>query len=91
MQLFISITIVFSLFSCANNTKKPIPLAINKLDTIWLNSFIKNSDTTYSKPYKRTDFVTANTYINLKDNSICQVMKDSAAQVRQVIISTKNR
>ena len=57
---------------------------------VWLDSIIKNSDSTYEKPYYRTDFVTAVYYINKKDSSICQVMKDSAGVIRQISMSKKN-
>jgi len=60
------------------------------LNHAWLDSIIKTSDSTYSKPYKRTDFVTAVYYINKKDSAICQLMKDSADSIRQIIISKKN-
>ena len=57
------------------------------IDRIWLDSIIKSSDSTYTKPYKRTDFVTAVFYINKKDSSVCQLMKDSADSIRQIIIA----
>jgi hypothetical protein len=46
----------------------------------------QHSDSNYIKPYKRTDFVTAAFYINKKESSVCQIMKDSANCIRQVII-----
>lgn len=57
------------------------------IDHAWLDSITKNSDSSYSKPYRRTDFVTAEFYINKKDSSICQLMKDSAGGIRQIIIA----
>ena len=62
-----------------------------KLNKAWLDSIVKNSDSSYTKPYFRTDFVTASYYVNRKDSTICQVMKDSAGIVRQVIMETKNK
>ena len=56
----------------------------------WLDSIIKASDSSYTKPYKRTDFVTAVYYINKKDSSVCQLMKDSADSIRQIIIAKKD-
>ena len=90
MKFLISISIVFTLFSCTNNSIITTPIAVNKIDSVWLNSIIKNSDSVFTKPYKRTDFVTATFYYNGKDSSICQVMKDSAGMVRQVLITNKN-
>lgn len=62
----------------------------NKLDKHWLDSVIKESDSSYIKSYKRTDFAIAEFYINKKDSSVCQVMKDSADIIRQVIIAKNN-
>jgi hypothetical protein len=88
-KLIIFLLFIFALAACKSETNKNT-VAVNKLDTTWLGSIIKQSDTSYSKPYKRTDFVTAFFYINKKDSIICQVMKDSSQQIRQVLISTKN-
>lgn len=74
---------------CNNKTYKT-PTAVNKLDSLWLNSLINNSDSSYSKPYKRTDFVTTFFYINKRDSSVCQVMKDSADHIRQILMVKKN-
>lgn len=82
---FSIVTLVIFIFSCSNKNSH-----IKKLDTAWLDSIIKNSDSTYSKPYFRTDFVTATYYVNKKDSTVCQVMKDSAQTVRQIIIVKNN-
>ena len=77
---------MLAIFSCSqknNNNNKSI-------NQSWLDSIIKNSDSSYTKPYKRTDFVTASYYINKKDSSVCQLMKDSAGKIRQIIIAKKN-
>ena len=58
--------------------------------TSFIDSIIKHSDSSYEKPYYRTDFVTASYYVNRKDSTICQLMKDSAGKIRQVIISKKD-
>lgn len=78
------------LFSCKEQKVKQGIKAINTIDRTWLDSVIKASDSSYSKPYKRTDFVTAYYYVNSKDSSICQVMKDVLDTIRQVIIARKN-
>jgi hypothetical protein len=84
MRIFL-LVIPFFVFSCnsQNNNSK-------KLDSAWLDSIIKVSDSSYSKPYYRSDFVTAYYYVNKKDSSLCQVMKDSASNIRQVIVIKKD-
>ncbi len=64
---------------------------IGKLDKVWLDSIIHASDSNYAKPYYRTDFVTAVYYLNRKDSTICQIMKDSSDRIRQVTIMNKGR
>lgn len=54
---------------------------------VWLDSINKNSDSTFSRTYKRSDFVTAYYYANKKFNTVCQVMKDAVSTIRQIIIS----
>lgn len=77
-----------SVFSCRNNSR--IKTAIKKIDTRFIDSIIKKSDSTYTKKYKRPDFVTADYYVFRKDSALTQVMKDSAKQIRQVISMRKN-
>jgi antitoxin component YwqK of YwqJK toxin-antitoxin module len=60
---------------------------IKTINRAWLDSIIANSDSSYIKPYKRTDFVTAAFYLNKKDSVVCQLMKDSADRIRQIIIA----
>lgn len=87
--LFITLSVF--LFSCSQQNTTSTPVAKKTVDHHWLDSVIKqHSDSTYAKPYKRTDFVTATWYINKKDSSVCQVMRDSTDTVRQVIIARKN-
>ena len=86
MKVFFSIVaLTVFIFSCSNKNNH-----VKKLDTAWLDSIIKNSDSTYSKPYFRTDFVTATYYVNKKDSTVCQVMKDSSQTIRQIIIVKNN-
>ena len=58
MKMIVSAIMMIVLISCSENNNKK-HLAVNKIDTVWLNRVIKKSDTVYTKPYKRTDFVTA--------------------------------
>lgn len=73
------------MFSCTNKNGNAKILAGSFIDSI-----IKNSDSSYDKPYYRTDFVTASYYTNKKDSTVCQVMKDSAGIIRQIIIAKKD-
>jgi antitoxin component YwqK of YwqJK toxin-antitoxin module len=82
---FTYLATVLFILSC-NHPKKPA----TNLDQDWLNSIIEKSDSSYSKPYYRTDFVMAYYYINKKDSTLCQMMKDSAGLIRQIIITKKD-
>ncbi len=87
-QLFtLLFTILIIITGCKNQSSNTQVAAKNTIDSQWLDSIIKKSDSIYSKPYGRTDFVTAFFYFNKKDSSVCQVMKDSASNIRQVIIA----
>jgi antitoxin component YwqK of YwqJK toxin-antitoxin module len=77
--------LMLTFFSCTQQNSNS-----NKINKPWLDSIVKNSDSSYSKFYYRSDFVTANYYINKKDSSVCQIMKDSAGIIRQIIIAKKN-
>jgi antitoxin component YwqK of YwqJK toxin-antitoxin module len=77
--------LIISVFSCSQKNGNSRILAGSFIDSI-----IKHSDSSYEKPYYRTDFVTASYYVNKKDSTICQMMKDSAGKIRQVIISKKD-
>jgi uncharacterized protein len=82
--IIIFTALVVLIFSCTQQKRS------TKLDKEWLDSIIAKSDSSYTKPYYRTDFVTASYYINKKDSSVCQVMKDSAGLIRQIIIAKKD-
>ena len=84
LRLILLIPVLIFLFSCKQND------SVKNLDRVWLDSIIKNSDSSYEKPDYRTDFVTASYYINKKDSTVCQIMKDSAGIIRQVIIAKKD-
>lgn len=79
------IAFLLLLIGCSEKTSN------NKtINQAWLDSIIKNSDSNYTKPYKRTDFVTAVFFVNKKDSSVCQLMKDSSDNIRQIIIAKKD-
>ncbi|MEO7524195.1 MAG: hypothetical protein ABIT58_08880 [Ferruginibacter sp.] len=81
------ICLVF-LFSCklAKNDLHP-GLTVN---VEMLDSIKQHSDSTYEKPYSRTDFVTAAYFVSKKDSNVTQVMKDSSGTIRQLIIEKGN-
>ena len=81
-SLFVLMLFIFSCTQQNGNAKI--------LSTSLIDSIIKNSDSSYEKPYYRTDFVTAAYYINKKDSTVCQLMKDSAGIIRQIIIAKKD-
>lgn len=83
------IAFLFLLVSCSQQNSHSKTVAKN-LNRNWLDSIIKTSDSSYSRPYKRTDFVTAVYYINNKDSTLSQIMKDSAGIIRQIVIAKKN-
>jgi hypothetical protein len=88
MKLVYIFSLIIFLWSCAEHKKtNTYP---KKIEMARIDSFIKIADSAYSKPYKRTDFVTAYFYVNKKDSSVMQLMKDSFETIRQVIVSKKN-
>lgn len=88
-QIVYIFVITIIICSCSHQKNSSAPGA-KTIDRNWLDSIIKVSDSSYTKPYKRTDFVTAVYYVNKKDSSVCQVMKDSADSIRQIIIAKKD-
>lgn len=55
-----------------------------------LDSIKAKADTSYTKRYPRTDLATATYFINARDSTVTQVMKDNDDVIRQVIIE-KNK
>lgn len=53
----------------------------------WLDSVIRKSDTSWIKPYRNNEQVTAEYYIDRKDSIVTQLMKDSAGTIRQINIA----
>ena len=54
-----------------------------------LDSVKQKMDTSFNKIYRSEEFATTEYYINKKDSSVCQLMKDKSGIIRQVIM-TKN-
>lgn len=61
--------------------------SIIKIDTGWLDSIKKKSDTSWIKPYRNKEFVNAEYYVDRKDSIVTQLMKDSAGTIRQINIA----
>ncbi len=56
------------------------------VDISLMDSIKKAADTTYARRYPRTDITVAEYYINRKDSSSTQFLKDSLDNIRQIII-----
>lgn len=90
MKFYSSILVLMIAVTACTEQNRQAAIGIKKIDHAWLDSIIQASDSVYEKPYKRTDFVTAVFYLNRKNSSVCQVMKDSANVIRQIILVNKN-
>lgn len=78
---------------CMTGCKPAIPkneTGIKTVDQVWLDSIRKSSDTVYTHEYRNSEFETADYYVNRGRNIICQVMRDSARQPRQIVIVKDN-
>lgn len=82
---FLIIIPVFIISGCGQQDVKD-KILVNR----FIDSIIKKSDSSYEKAYYRSDFVTAQYHVNKKDSTLCQLMKDSAGNIRQVIITKKD-
>jgi antitoxin component YwqK of YwqJK toxin-antitoxin module len=67
------------------------PAEILSIDLHWLDSIKSKSDTSYVKKYRNEDFVIAEYFINRRDSTVSQIMKDSAGLIRQIIIARKKQ
>ena len=90
MRMFLSI-ITFVIFSTSCNTNKPASSKLNGVNYNWLDSVKQAADTTYTKKYGTIKFATAQYFISKKDSTLCQVMKDTAGIIRQVVVTKHNR
>lgn len=57
------------------------------VSTAMLDSIKKASDSAYIKPYFTRDFAAAEYFVNKKDTTLTQIMKDKDAVIRQIIIT----
>ena len=84
MRFFYSIIILLSICSC--NENKPVKEII-KVNRTWLDSIKQKSDTSWVKPYRNQEFVTAEYFVNKKESIVTQIMKDASDTIRQINIS----
>ena len=89
MRFFLFIAGCLFIFGCTSK-KKNLSSTI-RVNTSWLDSIRQSSDTSYVKKYSTGKFVNATYYVNNKQAIICQVMKDSADTIRQIIIAKNNK
>jgi hypothetical protein len=87
MRSIIYPLLFFFLVSCQQ--KRPCQKII--FNPSILDSVKKKSDTSYSRRYRTEEFAVADYFINRKDSTVCQIMKDTAEIIRQVIMSKNDR
>lgn len=85
---FAPVLFIIFVVGCTNSQNAPKKITIS---ASWLDSIKSKSDTHYIRHYRNTDFVKAEYFVNRKDTTICQVMKDSSGNIRQVIVAKENR
>jgi len=88
MKIALVIFSIILLFTCTQQNHRGKLITINKP---WFDSIKSKSDTFYIQHYRNSDFVTAEYFVNRKDSTICQVMKDSMGNIRQILVAKKNR
>jgi len=55
-----------------------------------LDSVKQKADTSFSKKYRTEEFAQADYYVNRRDSTYCQIMKDTGGTIRQVIMAKKD-
>ena len=83
MKIYLCAVLVIMFCSCQSKNK--VLKEIIKVDTHWLDSVKKTSDTSWSKKYRSLEFYNADYYVTKKDSIATQVMTDSLGNVRQVL------
>ncbi len=84
MKYFFLITLIWPLFSCnSKNSGKEVV----KIRKQWLDSIIKKSDTSWTKPYRNKEYVMSDYYVDKKDSIVTQIMRDSLNTIRQILIA----
>ena len=85
------VTSLFILILSVGCKTKKLPQPIKStFDHSLIDSIKSKADTFYSSRYPRTDISLAEYYVNRKDSTLTQVMKDSLGRIRQVLM-VKNK
>jgi antitoxin component YwqK of YwqJK toxin-antitoxin module len=86
MRTFLILVSAIIIYSCkpAAGCKK---IGVNEH---LVDSIRKASDTNLVKTYRNAEFVAAEYFVNRRDSTIAQLMKDSSGQIRQMIITKKD-
>ncbi len=85
------IVIIFAIGSCnSRTTERPVATNVNT-NVTFLDSIERESDSSYVKTYPRKDLVKALYFISRKNNTLTQVLQDTAGKLRQVITEKNNR
>lgn len=86
MRVILYCLVIFCLIGCEQKQScKKIVLNQSILD-----SAKQKADTSYTKRYLTEEFAIADHFINRKDSTVCQIMKDTGGVVRQVIMTRKD-
>lgn len=85
MRIVCLFCFVIGCYSCSEKDK--VPKEIIRVNTKWLDSIKQKADTTWIKPYRNNEFVTAEYYVDRKDSIVTQLMKDASGMIRQVNIA----
>ena len=84
MRLIYLLIVSLLIINCSENKTRR---EIIKIDTAWLDSIKRKSDTSWIKPYRNKEFATAEYYVDRKDSIVTQLMKDSSCTIRQINIA----
>jgi antitoxin component YwqK of YwqJK toxin-antitoxin module len=60
------------------------------LNSSLIDSLKNHSDTSYTKKYRPNEFATVEYFLNRKDSTVGQLMKDSAGTTRQIIFTKRS-
>jgi antitoxin component YwqK of YwqJK toxin-antitoxin module len=84
IKVLSGISLLILIFSVGCKTKNaPQPLK-STFDHSMIDSIKSRADTFYSSRYPRRDISMAEYYVNRKDSTLTQVMKDSLGRIRQI-------
>jgi antitoxin component YwqK of YwqJK toxin-antitoxin module len=85
MRIVWLLCFVIGCYSCSEKNK--VTKEIIRANIKWLDSIKQKADTTWTKPYRNNEFVTAEYYVDRKDSIVTQLMKDAVGTIRQINIA----